>query len=468
MKTKRLALFLLSLSTILIIIGLKIVFEEDNILLSNQFTIPQEDDYSIILQDETPCGNTISSYSSITDVTLPNNDESKATIVDIKQAGAYGDGIHDDSSIISTMLNSIQSNQSLYFPEGTYLISSDIVCNNTNNVKMDGNNATIISNTSATISFLNVSSLYMSNLQYEGLNRIKLIGNENVIIEKCSFKNMKYYGLILYNDNDTMTAKYLIDNCTFIGTGSTLEFLKNTNYGAAANDIRISRCYADSITISNCEMSGTMGHSPIFIYPLDNYRVNYYYIENNKIHDIAFRGIEIWQYCTSKGSINHNEIFNCGTINPTNSGVGCNGIYSHGGAPYLSVEDNIIYNVYENGIEGTFKNISRNYIHDTGIDPINHPTPSPEGIYGQTPIIEDNVLQNIAGFAIGNGTYSYNISEDIYIRGNTISNETTINNSAIHYWGGVSTDRSVILEDNSIEGYRNEVYYGTNSPTYIY
>src|SRR5690349_16828329 len=47
-------------------------------------------------------------------------------IVNVKDYGAYGDGIHDDYTAVINAMNSSSSLHVIYFPAGNYLIKSSI------------------------------------------------------------------------------------------------------------------------------------------------------------------------------------------------------------------------------------------------------------------------------------------------------------------------------------------------------
>src|SRR5690349_2738359 len=49
-----------------------------------------------------------------------------SAIIDVKDFGAYGDGMHDDYNAIINAINSSSSLHVIYFPAGNYLIKSSI------------------------------------------------------------------------------------------------------------------------------------------------------------------------------------------------------------------------------------------------------------------------------------------------------------------------------------------------------
>lgn len=105
----------------------------------------------------------IALYDNTLVAVLDENDE-----INIKQLGAYGDGVENDSSSIQTAINKFDN---IYIPDGNYLINNDIILKN--NIKITGNNN--------------------SNILIDGNIGFKLLSDE---------KSTKIYRLI----NGTLTA----------------------------------------------------------------------------------------------------------------------------------------------------------------------------------------------------------------------------------------------------------------------
>lgn len=65
-------------------------------------------------------------------------------IINVKNMGAKGDGVTNDLSALKTIFSNIQNDQTIYFPEGTYLLGSGdteqilLTVNNKTNVKIKG------------------------------------------------------------------------------------------------------------------------------------------------------------------------------------------------------------------------------------------------------------------------------------------------------------------------------------------
>lgn len=61
------------------------------------------------------------------------------SIADVKKFGAYGDGIHDDTSAVKRALRSLPLGGTLFFPSGTYLITSTINIEAKGSIRVKGN-----------------------------------------------------------------------------------------------------------------------------------------------------------------------------------------------------------------------------------------------------------------------------------------------------------------------------------------
>jgi hypothetical protein len=163
-------------------------------------------------------------------------------------SGAVGDGVTDDTAAIQAALNQLgQSNAVLYFPAGTYKISSTLTLSNTRNIGVIGEDPALV-----TLSWYGASNTPMfrtSGVSYSKIQRITFNG-----------RNLASYGLYLsWNSQGNFPSTYsLIDNvfqnCS-VGirgggwpsdTGGqntaseiTIErskFLNNSSYGIWLND----------------------------------------------------------------------------------------------------------------------------------------------------------------------------------------------------------------------------------------
>ncbi|TCV10500.1 parallel beta-helix repeat protein [Sphingobacterium alimentarium] len=71
--------------------------------------------------------------------------DSNVSIINVKNYGAKGDGIHDDGPAFQNIINSLRENQTLYIPKGKYLIRQTLQFNKSNvTVRGDGEDSKLI------------------------------------------------------------------------------------------------------------------------------------------------------------------------------------------------------------------------------------------------------------------------------------------------------------------------------------
>lgn len=276
--------------------------------------------------------------------------------VNVKQFGAYGDGVNDDTNAIQKVFNSTNA---IYFDNGTYLLSSNIEI--TKSCEIIGNNTTII------------------GYGFQSINNTGL----TIIAGNINFKN------IVYNAFTVNSSNLIIDTCNFknIGISDNLEV---TYQGAG---IYISENFR--LTVKNSIFNLCKGHGAIF-----TNNDGFVDIEYNHFNDNLHRAICLYGDSTSNvvnGEISNNYIVDCGKSNNTGSAVGCNGVYSVTGSQVI-LRKNTIINSRENGIEGVFKIIDGNIVDGTNVEITTKTTPSVEGIFlspTHDVIVINNHLKNV-------------------------------------------------------------------------
>lgn len=138
-------------------------------------------------------------------------------IINVKDFGAKGDGVTDDTQAIQTTLNYASTNSiQVHIPQGTYLISSTISIPNNVNVIGIGNASEI--KASAAITMLRLSSTSNYGNRYGVLSNLKINGNNIAtigldlahVIVKRSFSNLQIDFI-----NGTGLQMDSTQNCTF-------------------------------------------------------------------------------------------------------------------------------------------------------------------------------------------------------------------------------------------------------------
>jgi hypothetical protein len=158
--------------------------------------------------------SSVTATGSTTARTLANR---FADVVNVRDFGAVGDGVADDTAAISSV---IQSNRTIYFPSGTYLITSQIVKTSLNNVYLigagAGNSKILCSATSvfsnSPIAFVSSNFIEISNFTIDQNNNSSLtatypvfiaISSNNVSIKNCRFVKFTYIACALNSCNNS-------------------------------------------------------------------------------------------------------------------------------------------------------------------------------------------------------------------------------------------------------------------------
>ena len=175
--------------------------------------------------------------------------------INVKIAGAKGDGTTDDTEIIQSLIN---ENKPLYFPEGTYLVS-ELTCNGYVNIRGDGKNLTTIkAKGESAIDYIfnaydNTNGFNIKDLKIDGNN----IAKKGIIASKRSTG---------YTSTRRNTIENIsIINCTELGAyiGGVSTTVNNINvvlcyagvhmetYGAILTNSIISQCEDYGLKLSN-------------------------------------------------------------------------------------------------------------------------------------------------------------------------------------------------------------------------
>jgi len=167
--------------------------------------------------------------------------------------GATGNGTTDDTSAINAALTyaGISGGGNIFFPAGTYKISTPLVL--INGQSLIGNNNTTINNVSTTQEAITAGqdpTTYNGNMSYiSGINFTGntsgnsschgiLIQGETVFISNCTFGNFKGSGI-----KGSYCQYTRINNCGFYNNGRYGIEIINANSGSLSNDIDISDIY---------------------------------------------------------------------------------------------------------------------------------------------------------------------------------------------------------------------------------
>ena len=195
-----------------------------------------------------------------------------ASSFNVRDYGAAGDGMTDDTQAVVTALSALpDSGGTVFFPAGTYNISSaDGIRCTKSGVRFvgDGKGAVIKCTPSRDTSsgLLDISSavnIVIENLTFDGNaasvapkipTMVKLSDVSNITIRNCSFLNISGTGINAFDASLIWITGNYFENCGFSG----IYFGRPTVIGAYNENIWITDNY-----LKNCQTAGIMGHGAI-------------------------------------------------------------------------------------------------------------------------------------------------------------------------------------------------------------
>lgn len=200
--------------------------------------------------------------------------------VNVKDFGAKGDGVTDDSSAIQSALDSIKTTGgTIFFPAGTYLVGSilyfyanqKIIGDNATLKKTGSINAILTSAGDTSITgYSGVHDCLFEGLTFDGnggtITLLSFCHAQRMTIRKCVFKNS-----VSYHHLEINSTKYaLVEDCSFDAstkTASTGETIQIDGFGASGNypwgTGAVDGTDCKYITIRDCNFSGQTVSSDI-------------------------------------------------------------------------------------------------------------------------------------------------------------------------------------------------------------
>lgn len=241
-------------------------------------------------------------------------------IVSVKDFGAIGDGVADDTSAIQLAIN---ASDEVWFPEGTYKVTSSLTVNKAMTIRVDGviettgyqyqvNPPTIFLVTADNVIIEGSGTLrgpgifthaVITNVQYIP-SLIKVNSADNVTIQNLTLVDVPQAGVI-YLDSDYLTIK----NCTFIG-GDTIANCKDIPNVSGINYYAIF-CYSSdySVISGNRIMDDASGNT--FAEGMFMWQTNHSQIVNNFVKNVVDHDLYMYHPAgTTAGQNNYNVISN--------------------------------------------------------------------------------------------------------------------------------------------------------------
>lgn len=248
-----------------------------------------------------------------------NKERLEDILINVKDFGAIGDGITDDSIAIQTAIDSVESG-SIFFPFGQYVISATIILKN--NIHLVGVNSSGADSSGTTILFKGDSPYAISltgetsreNVHIKNLGVINKSGNMsdgiylNRFTTQCMIENVAIKGF--KNNLVIERAWYCTINNLDVSYGKEENIILRRANGITLSNIRSRYATISGLAITNdCNNLVIIGGAfegcthGIKIMNGKNININTYF-EGNKTHDI---------YCTEQSGANGKSvnIYNC-------------------------------------------------------------------------------------------------------------------------------------------------------------
>jgi parallel beta-helix repeat protein len=376
-----------------------------------------------------------------------------AQYVSVKDFGAVGDGVTDDTTAIQA---AVTTGNSVYFPVGTYLISSAINLDNNANYYGCGSNSVIITATTniSHFSATSKSNIKVSNLKFTGVagstsgfGAITFLTSTSCKVDNCEFYNCGYDGVLINSSNYCeVTNSYFHD---FLGTTqdqADVGIINASSYNIVSDNVMlgggwhgclVQESNSGSIPYKNLVKGNRIGaHTAygIAAYNAHTASDNFTTIEANYIEDITGvnpsnaggAGIYIQQ---SGGAIaSSNTVKNCcistSSLTLTPAGIACNNL-SLGLSPVV-ISGNVITDVVNYfGIE-VASSVAGVSITGNTIRLVNNTANTTVGIYinaaSNCVISANNIVLNATNTTTGISLYANGTDTTAtVIQGNNIS-----------------------------------------------
>lgn len=302
---------------------------------------------------------------------------------------------------------------------------------------------------------------------------------KNYYFSNCTFDNVKFslknqgnyiFNNCTFNNNTTSPIEMLGDNISVYLLNSEISNNKPDleEWNSNENNVRSWKYSAVNLRANNLALhmnNSTINNfiSSYAIFVEKNHTNTQLYVDYSKISNVE--GNAISMQSETKGRIANNGFENIGELRGKNgyasdgTGVGGNAIYSENEFynTKMRIYNNVIKNVMENGIEGTYYCVNNNHIENTGYRyNEGYTTPSTEGIYGGSYSVKDNVITKVHGRGIIVTNWQ---NQNIEISNNSIDKQGI--NVAEDFEGirliiRENNNENVTISGNDIKGFVNK------------
>lgn len=182
----------------------------------------------------------------------------------LQNKNVYADGIHDDTKALQECIDELRDGGTVYFPDGTYLVSAALIFYSNQNLKFSDKATVLRSDKSESLTrYLLASYSEPEWGSYQGTHDVVISGGifdgnenlderttlvntvhcKNIIIENCRFIHCAHWHCIEIN----ATENAVVQNCIFDGPSYTavneglfneqlqLDLARNGSYGPVYN-----------------------------------------------------------------------------------------------------------------------------------------------------------------------------------------------------------------------------------------
>ena len=205
--------------------------------------------------------------------TLRNLVDKVREVVSVKDFGAVGDGVADDTAAIQAAIDSLASGGTLWFPVGTYMISRTAGIDENFGLKITASNVCLLGANGAKLQRLD--SITTNADAYPILfigtpNSNAAAATENCVIDGLWFvgSDVRHTnsGDIPYDQRNAITVKNTVDctirNCRFTAIDSTAIYFTEPSAYSLKSSVRFNTTKSYRGNVSGCEFIATTHSTP--------------------------------------------------------------------------------------------------------------------------------------------------------------------------------------------------------------
>ena len=393
-------------------------------------------------------------------------------VVSVKEFGAKGDGVTDDTTAIQNAINSLSDGGMVYFPKGKYKLLNTLI--SLDNISFRGEQAVLQGDGTKTLVSAGNNN-YFEGIQFENCTiAVNANSKKNVSFNRCKFITIYNVGTYYYGSYDSFITKCYFydikkDSINIDNDGYNIEIIGNEfnnpsefgGYGTEQTTAHVNVLSGHDIRVIGNKVFNNGGQGIIFSY-------------NSTLQKGSYFCKAIGNHCEGNG---HEGITSFGGTNKlTHSNViignTCRKNRYHQIEVWLSdrciVQGNIVEesNTYGNIAAITIYNSSHSVVSgNTVLDASNNGIAI---VYGSTKVIvTNNSIKNTNGKNLGAGHQGHGILLDV--NGGSSPTEISILNNIIECTNGYTSNKSGVystsntnknnqIENNRAFGYQYQVH----------